>query len=210
MPPAGKAAYAPALTVRKKRIEQNHICLAFPGISVGHRDRYALQLLSGILGGGMSSRLFQTVREERGLCYTIYSFGSGYIDTGLFGIYTALGRETESEALNVIVEEIKRFLDDGAAPDELRRTREQVKANVLMNLESTNARMNRLGKNELYLGTVPSVDEMIASYNSITADDILDLARTCLDFSKLSFSAVGNTDSADRYREKIAGLLQNQ
>jgi predicted Zn-dependent peptidase len=103
------AAYTPSFTVKRKSLEQNHLMLAFPGLAVTDKKRYALQLLSDILGGGMSSRLFQTVREKRGLCYSVYSFGSSYIDTGLFAVYAALGRETERKAVAVIKEELKKF-----------------------------------------------------------------------------------------------------
>lgn len=199
-----KAAYTPSFTVRRKSLEQNHLNIAFPGIRVTDQSRFALQLLSEILGGGMSSRLFQTVREKRGLCYSIYTYGSSYIDTGLFSVYTALGKATEREAIGVIVDEIKRFKEDGVAADELLRTREQLKANVLMGLESTSTRMNRLGRNELYFGYVPEPDEIIASYDSVTAEDIHKLSAYCLDFDKVSFSAVGKVDSAEDYRELLS------
>ena len=199
-----KAAYTPSFTVRRKSLEQNHLNIAFPGIRVTDQSRFALQLLSEILGGGMSSRLFQTVREKRGLCYSIYTYGSSYIDTGLFSVYTALGKATEREAIGVIVDEIKRFKEDGVAADELLRTREQLKANVLMGLESTGTRMNRLGRNELYFGYVPEPDEIIASYDSVTAEDIHKLSAYCLDFDKVSFSAVGKVDSAEDYRELLS------
>jgi predicted Zn-dependent peptidase len=195
------AAYTPAFTVRRKSLEQNHLSIAFPGVAATDNRRFALQLLSDILGGGMSSRLFQTVRENRGLCYTVYSYGSSYIDTGLFSIYTALSRETEREAIGVIVEEIKKFKEHGITNDELTRAREQVKANVLMGLESTSTRMNRLGRNELYFGAVPEPDEIIARYDAVTADDIQKLSEVCLDFSQVSFSAVGKVEDADAYRE---------
>ncbi|MGE4483823.1 MAG: M16 family metallopeptidase [Oscillospiraceae bacterium] len=197
------AAYTPAFIVKKKSIEQNHLCLGFPGLSVTDNRRYAMQLLSGILGGGMSSRLFQSVREKRGLCYSVYSFGSSYIDTGLFAIYTALGRDTEREALSVIREEVERFKSDGITASELDRAREQAKANVLMSLESTSARMNRLGKSELYLGKVPDPDEIIKAYDAVTADNIAALAQYCLDFEKVAFSAVGRVDTVDMYRDII-------
>jgi len=208
MPKGGKnsfktAAYTPTFTVKRKNLEQNHLTVAFPGVAVLDDNRYALQLLCDILGGGMSSRLFQTVRERRGLCYSVYSYGTSYIDTGLFSIYTALGRETEREALRVIVDEIKRFKDAGVSADELQRAREQVKANVLMGLESTSTRMNRLGRNELYFGRVPDPDETIARYDAVTADDILKLSRQHLDFDKMSFSAVGKVENADAYRELL-------
>jgi predicted Zn-dependent peptidase len=198
------AAYTPAFTVKRISLEQNHLCIAFPGVAVTDGNRFTLQLLSDILGGGMSSRLFQTVREKRGLCYSIYSYGSSYIDTGLFSICVALGRETERAALGVIIEEIKRFKQDGVTPDELMRAREQVKANVLMGLESTSTRMNRLGRNELYFGAVPEPDEIIARYDAVTAEDILKLSETCLDIGSVSFSAVGKVDSADAYRTLLA------
>ena len=198
------AAYTPAFTVRRKSLEQNHLSIAFPGVSVTDGSRFVLQLLSDILGGGMSSRLFQTVRETRGLCYSVYSYGSSYIDTGLFSIYTALSRETEREALSVITAEIRKFKADGVTEEELSRAREQVKANVLMGLESTSTRMNRLGRNELYFGSVPEPDEIIARYDAVTADDIQKLSQRCLDFAQASFSAVGRVESADAYRELLA------
>ncbi|NLA88197.1 MAG: insulinase family protein [Clostridiales bacterium] len=198
-----KAEYTSSFTVKRKSLEQNHLNIAFPGICVTDQNRFALQLLSEVLGGGMSSRLFQTVREKRGLCYSIYSYGSSYIDTGLFAVYTALGRDTEREAISVITEEIKRFREDGVTPDELLRAREQLKANVLMGLESTGTRMNRLGRNELYFSYVPTPDETIANYDSVTAEDIQKLAVHCLDFDKVSFSAVGKVDAAEVYKELL-------
>lgn len=206
MPKGGKntfknAVYTPAFLTKKKSLEQNHLTLAFPGVSITSEDRFALQLLSDILGGGMSSRLFQTIREKRGLCYTVYSYGSTYLDTGLFSIYTALGRDTEGEALRVMHEEICRFKADGVTEEELQRAREQVKSNILMGLESTSTRMNRLGRNELYFGKVPEPDEVIARYDAVTASDIRALSQRCLDFTQASFSAVGKVDSAEAYRE---------
>jgi predicted Zn-dependent peptidase len=206
MPSGGRnsfrtASYSPMFTAKRKNLEQNHLSIAFPGIAVTDNSRFALQLLCDILGGGMSSRLFQTVRERRGLCYTIYSYGTSYIDTGLFSIYTALGRETEREAIRVIIDEIKRFKEAGVTPEELRRAREQVKANVLMGLESTSIRMNRLGRNELYFGCVPEPEEIIGRYDAVTADDIQKLSEQYLDLSRISFSAVGKVENADKYRE---------
>ena len=195
-----EAVYQPAYTVREKPIEQNHLCFAFPGLPIGHPDRYAMQLLSNILGGGMSSRLFQKVREENSLCYSIYSFGSGYRDTGVLGIYTALGADTEELALKLSAEVIEAFRRDGVTRAELSRAREQVKSNILMGLESTNARMNKIGKNELYLGKIPSTEETVAAYDAVTEADILTLARRVLDFDKLSFSAVGQVRDPETYR----------
>ena len=107
------AAYQPSLVLREKEIEQNHLCLSFPGVSLLSEERFAMNLLSSILGGGMSSRLFQSVREQNGLCYSVYTFTTPHLDTGLFSIYTGLGPETEQKALALIVRELHEFCDNG-------------------------------------------------------------------------------------------------
>ncbi len=196
-----KAKYFPSFTVKKKPIEQNHICIAFPGLSAGDDRRYAMQIMSTVLGGGMSSRLFQSVREKLGLCYTIYSFNSSYDDIGTFGIYTALGQETEKQAIEVIKDELRRVYDCGITELELSRAREQAKSNILMGLESTATRMNRLGRGELTFGYTPDTDELLSKYDAVTLSDVHDIARSCFDFSLSSLSAVGRVKAADEYRE---------
>ena len=197
------AAYHPSLTRKKKATEQNHLTLAFPGLPYGDERRFALQLLSSLLGGGMSSRLWQEVREKRGLCYSIYSYGAGHAETGLFAIYTALGRETEGEALRTIVREVRRFADEGVTQAELDRAREQSKANVLMGLESTQARMSNLGRGELLSGAVLEADDIIAAYDAVKREDVLALARELFDFDRVSLSAVGRVGEEDYYRELL-------
>ena len=197
------AAYTPALTLREKPIEQNHLCLLLPGLAMDSPDRYAGQLLSSILGGGMSSRLFQSVRERHGLCYSIYSFGVSHRELGVFGVYTALGAETEGKALTLIMDILRGLREDGVTAEELARAREQVKSNVLMSLESTSARMNSLGKNELYRGYIPSPEEIIARYDAVTLEDMRAIARRLIDLEKLSFSAVGQVADEGRYRELL-------
>ena len=118
------AAYQPSLFLRDKEIEQNHLCLSFPGVSLVSEDRFAMNLLSSILGGGMSSRLFQSVREQNGLCYSVYTFTTPHLDTGLLSIYTGLGQETERKSLDLILRELDEFCQNGPEPDELSRCRE--------------------------------------------------------------------------------------
>jgi len=197
------AAYAPAFVRREKVIEQNHLCLLLPGLSLNSEDRYAAQLLSNILGGGMSSRLFQTVREQHGLCYTIYSFGVSYQDVGAFGIHTALSAEMEAKALSLVVGILRDLRDDGVTASELDRARDLTKSNVLMSLESTSARMNFLGKNELSRGRIPTPEEVIARYDAVTRDDLLTIAQRLIDFDQLSFSVIGQTAEEARYRELL-------
>jgi predicted Zn-dependent peptidase len=207
--PAGRApaltpaVYTPSVTVKKKAIEQNHLILAMPGLPYGSQQRFALQLLSSILGGGMSSRLFQQVRERQGLCYSIYSYGASHAETGVFAIYTALGKETEGRALSTICQVVRDFTEHGPEQAELDRAREQSKANVLMGLESTQAHMSHLGRSTLQTGTVLSVDEIIAAYDAVTCESVRALARQMFHFDQASLSAVGRVSSPEEYKELI-------
>ncbi len=205
LPPEKPAVYTPAFTVKRRAAEQNHLTLAFPGLPLGDPRRFPLQLLSSILGGGMSSRLWQKVREESGLCYSVYTYGAGHADTGLFAVYAATGADTEAEALKTIAREIRRFTGEGVTQEELDRAREQSKANVLMGLESTQSRMSALGNGELLSGEVLSTEEIIAAYDAVTPQEIQALAAELLDFEKMSLSAVGRVGAEERYRELLLG-----
>lgn len=197
---ATPAAYQPSLFLREKDIEQNHLCLSFPGVSLLSEERYAMNLLSSILGGGMSSRLFQGVREQNGLCYSIYSFTTPHLDTGLLSIYTGLGPETEQKALELIIRELRQFCEQGPAAEELSRCREQVKTNLLMGLESTGTRMMTIGRSELLRGYVSAVEQVLTAYDRVTAEDVLHLARRVFDFTQTSLSVVGQPDREEVYR----------
>ena len=202
--PAGTPAwYVPAVTVHKKAIEQNHPTLAFPGLGFREPERFTLQLLSSILGGGMSSRLFQDVRERLGLCYSIYSYATCHEDTGYFGVYTALNRDMEGKALETICTIIRDFTEHGPTQEELDRAREQAKANVLMGLESTQSRMSSLGRGELLLGEVLDEDQLIARYDAVTCEKVRKLARQMFDFHAASLSAVGRVGTAEAYRAML-------
>jgi len=205
-----EVAYKPAFTTRRKPIEQNHLILAYGGLPIGSDERYAMQLLTSILGGGMSSRLFQEVRERRGLCYTIYAFSSSHQDTGVTGICTALSRETERDAMLLIRDEIRRFVQDGPKPEELDRAREQAKANLLMSMESNSSRMSHMGRSELFLGRVNTPDESAARFDAVTIGDVRALAGRLFEPGSLSFSAVGNVHDTGWYRailERLGGSI---
>lgn len=198
-------SYTPAFTLKRKAIEQNQISIGFPGLPTGSEARFTMALLSSILGGNMSSRLFQTVREKNGLCYAIYTYTASFLDCGMFGISAAVGRETEQRALALIRDELERFRTDGVTQSELDRAREQVHASVLMAEESTASRMNKLGYSELYLGRVLPADEVLARYDAVTREDILGLARETLDFDRVSFSAVGRLRPQEEYEQQLKG-----
>ena len=209
--PAGRApapvpaAYTPAFVATPKPIEQNHLTLAFPGLDYNSPKRFALQLLSAILGGGVSSRLFQQVREQQGLCYSIYSYGAGHAETGVFCIYTALNKETEAKALATIRRVIDDFLAKGPTTEELERAREQSKANVIMGLESTQSRMSHAGRSLLFSGEILTPEQILDAYDRVTREDVVALAQEIFNWEQASLSAVGQVRTAEEYRQLVLG-----
>ncbi|MEG2420411.1 MAG: pitrilysin family protein [Oscillospiraceae bacterium] len=194
------ADYHPAVTVKKRTIEQNHLTIAFPGLPFGDPRRFTLQLLSFLLGGGMSSVLWQEVREKLGLCYSIYSYGASHGDTGIFAIYTALGKDQEEKALHTILRVVADFTRDGVTEQALSMAREQSKANVLMGMESTQSRMSHLGRSALMSGEVMTPEEIIAAYDSVTAEGVQTMARELFQLENASISAVGRIKDEEYYR----------
>lgn len=200
-----KAVYTPHRVVKKRRTEQNQLCLAFPSNSVSSDDRFAMNLFSTLLGGGVSSRLFQNIREKHGLCYSIYSFQSVFQDTGTLCIATGVSKETEMKTLELIGSELKALINDGVTQTELNRAREQSKSSLVMGLESTSSRMLKLGNAMMALGECMTTDELISRYDDVTTDDILRLAQSRFNFDMLSLSALGKVSQADDYMSAIIG-----
>ena len=197
------AAFRPAVTVRRKAIEQNHLILAFPAPSYLDGRRFQMNLLSAILGGGVSSRLFQQVREQQGLCYSIYSYIADHEDTGLLGLYTALSPATEQQALTTLCRVVGDLVQHGPEEEELDRAREQAKASVLMGLESTQARMSHMGTSMLLRGKVLTPEELVTGYDSVTREQLLALAQEIFDFGHAALSAVGRVGDVEEYRKTI-------
>ena len=198
--PVSKAvAYRPAVTARRRAIEQNHLILAFPALSYLDERRPQILLLNSLLGGGCSSRLFQEVREKRGLCYTVYSYVSDHEDTGLWGIYTAVNKEQEAQALETIRGVVLDLAEHGPTEEELERVREQAKANLLMGSESIQSKMSHLGSGALLHGRVRELDEIVELYNSVTREQLQTLAQELFDWNRASLSAVGRVGTVGDY-----------
>ncbi|SFS59821.1 M16 family metallopeptidase [Marininema halotolerans] len=170
--------YTGETIVRAKGTEQTHICLGFPGIALTDERIYSLILLNNILGGNMSSRLFQEIREERGLAYSVYSYHSAYQDSGLFTIYAGTGHDQAEDVTTLILDTIDKIRQDGVTENELQKGKEQLKGSLMMSLESTNNRMSRLGKNELLLGRHMSLDEVVSAVGRVHKEDLLSTAQT--------------------------------
>ena len=160
----------------ERDLDQVHIVLGFPSLPFNDPDYYGALLLSTLLGGGMSSRLFQEIREKRGLVYSIYSFASPFMDTGLFGIYAGTGEDEATELVPVTLEELRRVQNDVSA-EELHRARAQVKANLLMSLESTGSRCEQLARQMQVFGRVLPTAESVARLNAVDLEGIKRTAR---------------------------------
>ncbi|KMK77263.1 M16 family metallopeptidase [Alkalihalobacillus pseudalcaliphilus] len=172
--------FMPEKIVRKKDTEQAHICLGYPGLEIGHKDIYGLVLLNNLLGGSMSSRLFQEIREQRGLCYSVFSYHSSYQDSGMLTIYAGTGHKQLDELVTAVKETTEQLSASGMTAKELENGKEQLKGNLMLSLESTNSRMSRNGKNELLLKKHRSLDEIIEEINDVNLEDVNQLAKSIL------------------------------
>jgi predicted Zn-dependent peptidase len=175
----------------EKETEQYHVCVGGAGIAHDDERRFALRVLEGVLGGTSSSRLFQEIRERRGLAYSVFSFSNLYANTGEVGLYVGTRPENLSEALSVVGRELERCVEEPAVEDELIRSRENLKGRVVLALESTAARMSRLGGSLLNHMPILSVDEVIERIDSVGMSDLGELARELFNIEALSVAGVG-------------------
>ena len=182
----------PLVLIHEKDLEQAHICIGGPGISQTHPLRYAGYVLNTALGGGMSSRLFQEVREKRGRVYSIYSFISSFIDSGYFGVYAGTNPEWVDEVLEVTVAELRKMERDGLTPVELARAKSQLQGNMLLGMESTDSRMNRLARNEINFRRDVSMEELSQGIEAVTNDNIVELASSWFQPAKLAMVLLGD------------------
>jgi predicted Zn-dependent peptidase len=194
----GAPAFMNQKLARKKDTEQAHLCIGFDGLQVGHEKIYDLIVLNNVLGGSMSSRLFQDVREQKGLAYSVFSYHSSYQDNGMLTIYGGTGRAQLDVLFETIQETLATLKKEGITAKELTNSIEQMKGNLMLSLESTNSRMSRNGKNELLLGRHRSLDEMIEMINEVTEDNVNALAKQLFtdDYSIALISPDGKLPSA--------------
>jgi len=189
--PALVQAPPPRLRFQQKDTEQYHVCLAAPGISRSDRRRFAASLLDAILGGSASSRLFQEIREKRGMAYAVYSFVSQYTDTGQIGIYLGTREDNLADALTIAAEQIADISAGNLPARELERAKENIKGRVLLSMESTSTRMNRLGKSLITDSELLSVDRIVAEIDAVEAESVCELAATLLAPERLSAACIG-------------------
>jgi predicted Zn-dependent peptidase len=186
------ATYPHITLKRKKSLEQVQLCLGVPAPQVDSPARYGVYLLNTMLGGGMSSRLFQTVREERGLAYSIYSESNPFRDTGCLAIYAGTSAEKTPEVLRLTIDELRRLKEDTVPEAELKRAKDQLKSNIVLGLESSSSRMANLARQEMYFRRFFTIDDIIEEVEAVTAADIQTLARDLFRPETIALTVLGN------------------
>jgi len=169
-----------------------HIVLGVPSYPLAHERRYAASLLNVILGGGMSSRLFQNIRERQGLAYAIFSEVSPYTDSGVLSVYAGTSRESAEQLIRSVVEEFRRIRKEAVSTEELRRAKDHLKGSLMLSLESTSARISNLARQAMYFDRFLSFDEMLASIEVVTREEVLAIAQDFFEPGRLALTVLGN------------------
>ncbi len=187
----------------KKALEQVQICLGVPAPPITDESRYATSILNTVLGGGMSSRLLQNIREERGLAYSVYSDMSPYRDTGNFCVYAGTSAGKALEVVDLILAEFRKLKQEPIGAEELTRAKDQIKGNILLGLESSNARMANLARQEMYFHQFFSADEIIARIEEVTASDVQTMAQRLFVPENIAVTLLGRLDGVKLSRSRL-------
>jgi predicted Zn-dependent peptidase len=196
-------ASAKVVLRNKRSLEQVQICLGVPAPPITDDNRYATLILNTVLGGGMSSRLFQTIREERGMAYSIYSDLSPYRDTGTLCVYAGTSASKALEVVDLVLGEFKKLKQELLSQEELTRAKDQVKGNILMGLESSNSRMANLARQEMYFHNFFSVDEVIARIEEVEAGQVQAMAQKLFDPERIAVTLLGRLNGVKLKRERL-------
>lgn len=188
----------------KKALEQVQICMGVPSHPISHERRYTAYVLNTLLGGGMSSRLFQNVRERQGLVYAIYSELNPYRDTGCLSVYAGTSRQTAPQVVESIVSEFREIKNNPVPEDELRRAKDQLKGSLMLSLESSTSRMSNLARQEMYFDRFFGLDEIIEHIEKVTAPDLQQLAQEYFRSDSIAVTVLGNLDKLKLSRELLA------
>ncbi len=185
------------INIRHRKLEQVHLCLGMKGLSQSDKDRYAIYALNTMLGSSMSSRLFQEIREKRGLAYSVYSYISSFKDCGLFTVYAATSPTMAEKVVRLIVKEFSNIKKKKVSTSELKKALEHMKGNLMLSMESTTTRMSRLAKDEIYFKRYFSLKEIIREIEAVTPSQIQRLANELFDRRYITFTALGPITEKD-------------
>jgi len=187
----------------KKSLEQVHLCLGVPSYPLPHQERFACYVLNTLLGGGMSSRLFQNIRERQGLAYAVFSELNPYRDTGCLAIYAGTSVESARKVVESIINEFRELKQQPVGDEELRRAKDHLKGSLMLSLESTASRMTNLARQEMYFGRFFTLDELVESIEAVTASDVQRIAQTFFDPKQIALTVLGNLENFKIGREDL-------
>jgi predicted Zn-dependent peptidase len=193
----------PNVILRDKDLEQSHVVLGTIGYQQNHDDRYTTYILNTVLGGSMSSRLFQNVREKRGLAYAVFSGLSAYRDAGMLTVYAGCAKENVSEVVDLVVDEMRGFKELPLPESELRRSKDHLKGSLMLSLESTSSRMSHLARQEIYFDKHFTLDETLAGIEEVSMDDVQRVARDIFSNGSLAATVLGPTRGLDLRKENL-------
>jgi predicted Zn-dependent peptidase len=200
---ADPVATAPLQLKSKRSLEQMHLCMGVPAYPIADSRRYACYLLSTVLGGGMSSRLFQNIREKHGLAYSVFSELNLYRDTGCMAVYAGTSAENLKKVVGMIMDELRRLAGEPIGAEELRRAKDHLKGSLALGLESTSSRMSNLARQELFFGRFFTVDEMVESIEAVSADQIQIIAQDFFGGKQVGLAALGRLDGVQFSPEEL-------
>ncbi len=195
--------HAPIILKKKESLEQVHIALGVPAYPLAHEARFPLYVLNTVLGGGMSSRLFQNIREKQGLAYAVYSELNLFSDTGCFTVYAGTGVETAKQVVNSVVREFRAFKEDLIGVEELRRAKDHLKGSLMLSLESTSSRMSNLARQELYFDRFLSLDEMLDNIESVKREEVQSIAQEFFQAENTALAMLGRLSDVTVTREDL-------
>ena len=195
----------PRIVLRnKKALEQVQLCIGVPSYAIAHEKRHASYILNTLLGGGMSSRLFQNIRERQGLAYSIYSDLNPYRDTGCLAVYAGTSRESAAKVVRSVVSEFRKLKAEPVPEEELRRSKDQLKGSLMLSLESSTARMSNLARQEMYFDRFYDLDELIEKIEAVTTEDLQSLANEFFHTELIAVTALGNLSGLKISRDQLA------
>ena len=210
LPPNGTVPQDPPPTTharislrQKKDLEQVHLCLGVPSYPLSHQDRFVCYVLNNVLGGGMSSRLFQNIRERQGLAYAVFSELNPYRDTGCLSVYAGTSREAARTVVDLILKEFRQMKAEPVEEEELRRAKDYMKGSLMLSLESTSNRMANLARQELYFGRFFSLDELVENIEEVSAEGVQRIAMQLFDPRNIALTVLGKLDGFRIAREDL-------
>ena len=195
---------APILLETKRDLEQVHLCIGVPSVPLAHQDRFAFAVLNNLLGGGMSSRLFQNIREKRGLAYAVFSELTPYSDAGMLTVYAGTAANTIGDVIDLTIQEFRSLKESLVPEEELRRSKNHLKGSLMLSLESTSSRMSNLARQELYFGHFFTLDEILEAIEAVTREELQSLARRYFQTGQIAVTVLGPLNGFTLDRSRLA------